>query len=66
MDSLRSQRCFSIEIERDTGLAIPPHLHCLANFKVEFVILITKGSYRYSLAEDKWEVLPTIETAMMI
>ena len=53
-----TQRCFGIEREGD----LPTRdRSCLANFKDEFVILVKNyGSLRYSLAEDKWEKLPSI------
>ena len=52
-----TQKCFSIE--REGNIPVPSYsFFGLANFKDEFVFLLTnKGSYRYSLAEDKWEEL---------
>ena len=54
-----TQRCFSIERE---GALPEPCFDCsLANFKDKFVFLFSnEGSYRYSLAEHKWEDLPSI------
>ena len=55
-----SQRSFSIEREGDHPNKGDMY-YDLANFKDEFVFLIsTRGSYRYSLAEDKWDELPRI------
>ena len=57
-----TQRCFSIEKEGDSPIFSDPS-YGLANFKDEFVFFISdKGSYRYSLTEDKWEELPRITT----
>ena len=54
-----TQKCFSIEREGD--LPGSHKVYRLANFKDEFVFFFsTKGSNRYSLAEDKWEELPMI------
>ena len=53
-----TQKCFSIEREGD--LPVPKYCNFgLANFKDEFVFLLTNERLRrYSLAEDKWEELP--------
>ena len=60
----KTQRCFSIEREGNNPIywqnsCLAPQNSCLANFKDEFVFLFTtEGSYRCSLAKDKWEELP--------
>ena len=56
----KTQRCFSIEREGDLPITMQ-FLYGLANFRDKFVFhFSTEGSYRYSLAEDKWEELPRI------
>ena len=60
-----TQRCFSIEREGDLPNA--SEVNCMANFKDEFVFLLSdKGSYRYYLTEDKWEELPRSQMETMI
>ena len=55
-----TQRCFSIEREGDQPIR-SQYYPSLANFKDKFVFRFSnKDSNRYSLAEDKWEKLPTI------
>ena len=61
-----TQRCFSIEREGDLPFQID-FRHCLVNFKDEFMFHITaEGSYRYSLAEHKWEELSRIPIESLV
>ena len=56
-----TQRCFSIERERDLPIGSGDLCYSLAHFKDEFVFLIsTEGFHRYSLTEDKCEKFPRI------